>query len=137
VKAIGSPLLSTKKIVEVKDVDTVREMEMEKCEYETDGLIFTHKEQPIIYKWKPKDMITIDLFCARVGTQAIACAAKYKNQTQILFDTFLKKYGIDQDSYREIYHCLFQPPFNPAIFKLVDVPPDVKNCVCEFTVKDG
>jgi hypothetical protein len=64
---------------EVKSVETVKEMESEKCEFETDGLIFTHKEYPAIYKWKPKEMITIDLFCIRVGTQAVVCASKYKH----------------------------------------------------------
>lgn len=79
VSELKNPNITTKKIVEVKSVETVKEMESEKCEFETDGLIFTHKEYPAIYKWKPKEMITIDLFCIRVGTQAVVCASKYKH----------------------------------------------------------
>lgn len=104
---IGDKNITTKKIVEVKSVETVKEMESSKCEFETDGLIFTHKEYPVIYKWKPKEMITIDLFCIRVGTQAVVCASKYKHQNQIMYDTFLKKYNIEQDSSKDIFHCLF------------------------------
>jgi hypothetical protein len=79
VSEIGNNSITTKSIVEVKSVETIKDMESAKCEFETDGLIFTHKEHSIIYKWKPKEMITIDLFCVRVGTQPVVCAAKYKH----------------------------------------------------------
>jgi hypothetical protein len=54
-----------------------------------------------------------------------------------MYDTFLKRYGVEQDSSKDIFHCLFQPPFNPSIFKQVEIPEGIANCVCEFFVKDG
>lgn len=66
---------STKNIKQVKSVDDIEEMYKENPDYETDGLIFTNKivKGNPIYKWKPREQLTIDLICVEVENQKNRC----------------------------------------------------------------
>jgi predicted DNA-binding protein YlxM (UPF0122 family) len=60
---------TTKTVRRVQSAADIEFVNNEECKYHTDGLIFTNHDvrQNSIYKWKPKEQLTVDLVCLKTN----------------------------------------------------------------------